>query len=113
VKSKYLAFFVVERVVVALLEFRPAHHRLARKLGTSLAARKQFLQTSRAVNIRTSTTLRRSTQPVMLRASLRSSRAFGYKSNVINAGRQWHAVQTGRVVSGSLVGALKNFNALN
>jgi len=49
----------------------------------------------------------------MLRASLRSSKAFGYKPSVANAGRQWHAVQAGRVASGSLVRALKNLNAVN
>ncbi|KAH9219267.1 formation of crista junctions protein 1 [Leptodontidium sp. 2 PMI_412] len=40
----------------------------------------------------------------MLRASLRSSRAFGYKSNVTSAGRQWHAIQPTRVSSGGVRG---------
>ncbi|KAF8863086.1 hypothetical protein BDZ45DRAFT_148357 [Acephala macrosclerotiorum] len=40
----------------------------------------------------------------MLRASLRSSKAFGYKPSVSNAGRQWHAIPAGRVGSGSLRG---------
>ncbi|KAH7327130.1 mitochondrial inner membrane protein Mitofilin [Rhexocercosporidium sp. MPI-PUGE-AT-0058] len=40
----------------------------------------------------------------MLRASLRSSRAFGYKSNVASAGRQWQAVQSTRVSSGGVRG---------
>ncbi|KAI9052073.1 hypothetical protein LZ554_004326 [Drepanopeziza brunnea f. sp. 'monogermtubi'] len=40
----------------------------------------------------------------MLRASLRSSTALGYNSSVANAGRQWHALQATRVVSGSVRG---------
>ncbi|KAE8447047.1 hypothetical protein EG329_011182 [Mollisiaceae sp. DMI_Dod_QoI] len=40
----------------------------------------------------------------MLRASLRSSRAFGYKPSVASAGRQWHAIPAGRVGSGSVRG---------
>ncbi|PVH71945.1 formation of crista junctions protein 1 [Cadophora sp. DSE1049] len=40
----------------------------------------------------------------MLRASLRSSRTFGYKSNVASAGRQWQAIQSTRVSSGGVRG---------
>ncbi|KAL2061398.1 hypothetical protein VTL71DRAFT_7671 [Oculimacula yallundae] len=40
----------------------------------------------------------------MLRASLRSSKAFGYKSNVTSAGRQWQAIQSTRVSSGGVRG---------
>jgi mitofilin len=40
----------------------------------------------------------------MLRASIRSSRAFGCKSNAASLGRQWHAVQLGRASSGGLRG---------
>ncbi|PQE17934.1 hypothetical protein CJF32_00008410 [Rutstroemia sp. NJR-2017a WRK4] len=43
----------------------------------------------------------RSTQPVMLRASLRSSRALGLRSNAVGAGYQWRA-QAGRVLSDSM-----------
>ncbi|CZT44588.1 related to mysoin heavy chain proteins [Rhynchosporium secalis] len=40
----------------------------------------------------------------MLRASLRSSKAFGYTSNVTNAGRQWAAIQPTRVRPGGVRG---------
>ena len=80
----------------------------ARKLD--LAARKRFLPTSRAVNTHHLNISCRSTQPVMLRASLRSSRALGYKPSVAIAGRQWHAVQAGRVASGSWVRAFEELD---
>ncbi|KAH8669753.1 mitochondrial inner membrane protein Mitofilin [Tricladium varicosporioides] len=38
----------------------------------------------------------------MLRASFRSSSALGFKPSATSAGRQWHAIQAGRVVSGNL-----------
>jgi hypothetical protein len=43
----------------------------------------------------------------MLRASLRSSKALSYTPSVANAGRQWHAIQAGRVASGSMVRAFE------
>ena len=80
-----------------------------RKRAASYRARApklQFCQPHETLNSisPTSTTHCRSTQPVMLRASIRSSRAFGHTPSGINSARQWHATQAGRVVSGTVVG---------
>jgi hypothetical protein len=99
---------------VALFQSKEAALTLG--MGRSLqgcSQEKQFLPTSRACFTTTSTSLCRSTQPVMLRASLRSSRPLSYTPSVANAGRQWHAIQAGRVASGGMVRALKNLKKVN